>query len=57
MFGRAVEVKGCSRLNFEVATNSESLAANLEKIRYDKQFQSSDLFVFFIVLQRLTLVK
>ena len=37
---------------------SESLAANLEKVRQTSvwQFQSSDLFVFFIVPQRLTLV-
>ena len=38
---------------------SESLAANLKKVSrplYDKQFQSSDLFVFFIVPQKLTFI-
>ena len=33
----------------ELSADSESLAANLKKVRYDKRFQSSDLFDFALV--------
>ena len=32
----------------KISAGSESLVVNLEKVRYDKRFQSSDLFDFAI---------
>ena len=69
MFGsavfKAIEVKVGSRLNFEALqpqnflTWSESLAANLKKVRHDKRFKSSDLFdidiFLFALLTRVSL--
>ena len=57
----AIEAKGQLRLNFEGATSKFcshfwKFGCQPQKSLYDKQFQSSDLFVVFIVPQRLNLV-